>query len=76
MGITEEAGAVAAAGVSVFGRAPMLLALTLLNLATFGMTGYLVSQAIESRGKMAVAMIEASAKQTEHVNALLAQCRQ
>lgn len=74
MGITEEAGAVAASGVSVLGRAPMLLALTLLNIATFGMTGYLVSQAIESRGKMALAVIEASSKQSESLNALLAKC--
>jgi hypothetical protein len=51
MGITEEAGGVARRTVAILSGAPMLLALVLVNFATFAMTTYLVATAIQNRAK-------------------------
>lgn len=58
MGVTEEAGGVAKRMVGILGGAPMLLALVLVNFATFGMTTYLVASAMEFRAKERTQMVE------------------
>lgn len=63
MGVTEEAGGVARRAVAILSGAPMLLALVLINFATFAMTTYLVTSAIEFR-----------VKERQQVLGLLEQC--
>lgn len=58
MGVTEEAGGVAKRMVGILSGAPMLLALVMVNFATFAMVTYLVASAMEFRAKERAQMFE------------------